>query len=86
MKTTDKIKMFESLYHPLTHDIESDKDLKRYGLTLTEYNHALDIILEFSPIKGNLSAQTIMQNVANLFKKYGFTVKEKGIGWIISFE
>ena len=86
MNIAKRIKTFESLYHPLTHDIESVNDLKKIGLTITEYYHAIDILKELSGIKGNLAAETIMEKVANLFRKHGFTVKEKGIGWSISFE
>lgn len=86
MSIAKRITMFEKLYHPLTHDVETYLDIKRFGLTLVEYNESIDILKALSGIKGNQASETIMQNVADLFRKYGFMVKEKGIGWIISFE
>lgn len=85
MKTSDKIKMFTTLHHNLINDVEDYGDIKRLGLTMADYNISLDVLRDLSGIK-NAKSETISQNVADLFRRRGFMVKEKGIGWQISFE
>ena len=66
----------------LLRDIEDCNDLKKYGFTLADYDCAFDVMKRLG--KPGSSCETLYQNVAIFFKKCGFSVKEKGIGFLIS--
>jgi hypothetical protein len=74
----------EKAYKTLYKDITDRETLRRSGLTLAELREAQDITREL--ITGETTAsETISEAVSDLFRKFGFMVKEKGIGWRISF-
>ena len=76
-------KKIAKTYCILFQEIEHSDDLKKYGLTLAEYDNA-----RFSSIdlfdKGRTS--TIMENVAKFFERNGFYVQNtpNGISYQIS--
>lgn len=63
-------------------DMASAADLKRNKLTLTEYREACDLIQEYARNDGE-GTSTIMQGVADWYKRHGFTVTPEGIGYRI---
>lgn len=64
------------------HYMQDDDELRREGLTLSDYNAALDIFSEVS--KPGTSATTIILHVAEFFRRYGYAVQPAGIGYKIS--
>lgn len=64
------------------HYMQDDNDLRREGLTLSDYRAALDIM----PSLGapGSTATTIYKNVADFFTRYGYNVQPAGIGYKIS--
>ena len=82
MSKAERIHKFAKAYHVLTH-IYDDKDLKKEKLTVTDYHIVSQIMSELSGINDKTS-ETINKNAADWFIKYGFAVKEKGIGWEVS--
>ena len=56
---------------------------KPVGLTLCEIHLLYEIGFE---VACGREVETITQNAADICRKCGFTVKEKGIGWVISFD
>lgn len=77
-----EIKAIKNAYTTLHCEIEHVDDLKKYGLTLVSYHSACDIMDDLR--KPGSSAETIQKDVASFFRSFGFTVKEKGIGYQIS--
>lgn len=61
--------------------IDNINDLKRNKLTLAEYN---DLCSAFNDLVERQEAETISERVAKWYKKQGFDVTEKGIGYKIS--
>lgn len=81
MKMTSKqMKKLSAIYHDYM-CIENDVDLKKRKLSLCDY-HAFPVI--FTEIQSNGSTETFISNIANYFKKYGFTVAEKSANYCIS--
>ena len=75
-------RLFQKILHDFK-NIENEKDLKKRGLSLSDYNYIYDILSILCDLKS--SAQTINKNAADYFKKYGFNVVNTGIGFLISF-
>lgn len=82
MSKAKRIHAFAKAYHVLTH-IDDDKDLKKEKLTAADYYIVFQIMSELSGINDK-TLETINKSVADWFIKYGFNVKEKGIGWEVS--
>lgn len=64
-------------------DMESAKDLKKAGLTLSDYREAQDCLQEYARNNGEDGTATISEAVAKWYAKQGFDVQPEGIGWTI---
>lgn len=82
-KTTDKSRMIAWVFSDYT-SIENDADLRKRHLTLTDYNIVHDGICCLAKYK---PFTTFVSNVAEYFKKNGFSVNmdENGINYVIDF-
>jgi hypothetical protein len=69
-------------YETLHCTIYHSDDLKRYGLTLSDYYASLDIMNDLR--KPGSHTDTFISAVAEFFRSFGFTVIPKGIGYEIS--
>ena len=81
MKTVEKLQIISLTYSKL-HDCRDDKDLKDLNLTLSEYQAACDVISRLG--RPGESTLTFIKNVADFFKKSGFTVDPAGVNYKIS--
>ncbi len=68
-------------YKALRAMISAD-DLKRNRLTLADYSEACDVIQQYARNDGE-GTTTIMRNVAEWYKRKGFTITPEGIGYRI---
>lgn len=82
MNKSKKIKTFTAAYSKYI-DIQDDRDLRKNHITLCEYHVIFDILKELSDITEK-KAETISEGVANWFKRNGFAVAERGVGFSIS--
>ena len=63
--------------------MESAKDLKKAGFTLSDYRAAQDCLQEYARNNGEDGTTTISEAVAKWYAKQGFDVQPEGIGWRI---
>ena len=63
--------------------MKSAKDLKKAGLTLSDYRAAQDCLQEYARNNGEGGTATISEAVAKWYAKQGFDVQPEGIGWRI---
>lgn len=66
-------------------DIEDERDLKKNKLTLAGHFEVFDHLKKLSGLNGETTT-TICAGVADWFRRKNFTVKEHGIGFIISLD
>ena len=64
--------------YSILHDIESDKDLKKYNFSLSDYYNALATMEELR--KPGSATETFLHNVAEFFKNCGFYVNNTSAG------
>ena len=76
------IKAITTAYYILHTEIEDEHDLKKYKLTLSDYNAACEIMEGLR--EPGKTAQCIIKNVAEFFKYCGYDVKADGTNYIIS--
>ena len=81
-KFTTSCQSISRAYEVLHCTIDHADDLKRYGLTVSDYYAALDIMDHLR--KPGSHTETIISAVADFFPGFGFTVIPKGIGYEIS--
>lgn len=85
MITAQKMHKVTDVYFILSH-IDDKKSLEKAGFdTLAEFNDVWESMKNMGKIK-NAESETIMKSTADFFKNHGFAVREKGIGYCISFE
>ena len=76
------IKAITTAYYILYTEIEDEHDLRKYKLTLSDYNAACKTMEQLRE-PGKI-AQCIIKNVAEFFRYCGYDVKTEGITYIIS--
>ena len=81
MRFSEKVKAITTTYSDLR-NIENEKDLHDAGLTLAGYHAAIDIFNDVS--RPNTQTTTIMQDVAEYFKKHGYNVTRRTIDYLIA--
>ena len=81
MKKTDAMRAITKAFTTIN-EIESDADLKKQNLTLSDYNAARDLFPSLST--PGTTAHTIIKNVADLYSRAGFTVFESGNHYTIT--
>lgn len=64
--------------------ISCENALRKNKITFAEYNAIIDILFELWKDTSS-KCETIMSGVSEFFKNEDFNVKEKGVGWVISF-
>lgn len=80
---TKKYRLIAKLYSDLQ-SIDRSEDLRRRGLSLTDYHMVVDL---FNRIQKDGFVLTISTKVAEYFKKFGFHVEldEEGVNYEITF-
>lgn len=81
MKKVEAMRAITRAYNTLK-EIETDKDLQRAGLSLSDYRSARDIFPELST--PGTTATTFIKGVADFYKKAGFIVSAAGINYNIT--
>ena len=81
MKKTEAIRAITKAFTTIR-NIETAEDLKREKLSLADYNAARDIFGELST--PGSTAETILENVAELYKRCGFSVKPGTVNYTIT--
>ena len=84
MRRHDRIKLVTAAYTAIQ-DIETEKDLKKQKLTLAEYHAIAENLKALGNCKADDRTETIYKGIAEFFARYGFTVKERGICYQITF-
>jgi hypothetical protein len=84
MKRHERIKLVTTAYTAIQ-EIETEKDLRKQKLTLTEYHAIAENLRAFGNCKPDDRTETIYKGIAEFFTRYGFTVKQHGIGFQITF-
>lgn len=64
-------------------DIFYNGNLKRYKMTPSEAHEAWDAMVG---ILNDGETRTISERVKDFYVKYGFSVHEEGIGWVIKLK
>lgn len=82
MRISEKNRIFQKAYH-IIKNIDSDRDLNKLNLTISDYNDICAALREISDLKSWTT--TIQSNVKDFFANCGFTVSVHGIGWKIGF-
>lgn len=77
----DKMRIISATYHKLN-DADSIDDLRKLKLTLAEFDICRVIFPEVSKIGG--VAKTCSTEVANFFKRNGYSVELKDVNYIIT--
>ena len=77
----DKLRNITNAFSGL-YNILDDADLRKAGLSLYDYREC-ERLMKMLGAPGN-SADTICEKAAGYFKKHGFTITEKGIGYTIT--
>lgn len=80
MTRSKKMHIITNAYSKL-HEVDSDKDLRKLNLSLSDYHTACDCMMQLGTPTS--STETICENVADFFRWCGFTVSPKGIGFLI---
>ena len=81
MTNADKMRTISATYHKLN-DADSIDDLRKLKLTLAEFDICRAIFPEVSKIGG--VAKTSCTEVANFFKRNGYSVELKGVNYTIT--
>ncbi len=78
---TKRAKKLAGIYKVLFDEIEHSDDLRKYGLSLSDYEEARSC---FNIVSNIYKTETIYSEVAKFYKKFGFDIKQKGIGFEIT--
>ena len=81
MSFTDKVNTITRSYSDLV-AIDDDKALRKADLTLTDYEECKRLMPNLG--KPGDKAETIYEKAAGFFKRHGYIVEPKGIGYSIS--
>lgn len=71
---------YDSVFNKFN-NIESDKELRRQGLTLSDYDALYEV---FRDLHNDTTAETLSGSVVRWCKKNGLIAVSHGIGWEIS--
>ncbi len=77
----DKLRKISRTYSDI-HSLYDDADLKKAGLSLSDYRE----LLRLMPLLGKpgSAAYTIFERAASYFNEHGFSVSESGNGFLIT--
>ena len=81
MKKVEAMRAITKAYNTLR-EMETERDLQRAGLTLSDFFAARDIFADLST--PGATAHTIIKAVADFYNKAGFVVSAAGIGYKIT--